>query len=116
MVIALTVVDRGGLLPADLMHLLRQRTQKLSHFFDGVEQCRLSVDGPGQHSLAERVRVRLYLSVSGTEIAVSHQSGEDLSSAIRSAFDAAVRRLKAHARLARKPRREADGRPMRRAT
>ncbi|HZN62957.1 MAG TPA: HPF/RaiA family ribosome-associated protein [Planctomycetota bacterium] len=115
MVIPLKVVDRDRLLPADLMQRLRKRTQKLAHFFDGVEECRLSVDGPGQHPLAERVRVRLYLSVSGTEVAVSHQSGEDLSIALRSAFDAADRRLKAHARLARTGGSKAGRGPKRRA-
>jgi hypothetical protein len=102
MVIPLKVVDRGRLLPPDLMEGLRRRTQKLAHFFDGVEECRLRVDGPGRHQLARRVRVRLYLSVSGSEIAVSHQCGENVSTALRSAFEAADRRLKAHARLAGK--------------
>jgi len=44
MVIPLKVVDRDRLLPADLMQRLRKRTQKLAHFFDGVEECRLSVE------------------------------------------------------------------------
>jgi len=97
------------------MQRLRQRTQKLAHFFDGVEECRLSVEGPGQHQPAKRVRVRLYLSVSGTEVAVSRQSGEDLSVALRSAFDAADRRLKAHARFARSGGSTAGRGPKRRA-
>jgi len=74
----------------------------LAQLFSGVEECRLTVDGTRRHHVADRVRVRLYLSVSGNEIAVSHQSGENLSVALRSAFDAAARRLKAHARLSRK--------------
>jgi hypothetical protein len=111
MVVPLVVVDRRGLLPADVSEKLLERTQRLAHFFKGVEHCRLNVDGPGQHPLQARVRVRLYLGVSGTEIAVSHQGGEDLSIALHSAFDAADRRLKAHARLVRGARRAAGRRP-----
>lgn len=115
MVIPLRLMDRDRLLPAGLEEKLRTRIQKLSHIFDGVMECRLTVDGPGQHPLKDRVRVRLYLSVPGTEIAVTHQGGEDAAIAIRSALAAGVRRLETHARLARKPRVDPGRRPMRKA-
>lgn len=115
MAIPLRLMDRDRLLPAGLEEKLRTRIQKLAHIFAGVKECRLTVDGPGQHPLKDRVRVRLYLSVPGTEIAVTHQGGEDAAVAIRSALAAGVRRLETHARHVRKLPVDVRGRPMRRA-
>jgi hypothetical protein len=115
MVIPLIVVDRGELIPPGLTEKLRLRTQRLAHFFESVKECRLNVDGPGQHPLPNRVRVRLYLSVPGTEIAITHQGGDDLSIALRSAFDAADRRLETYARHVRSSRKASDRGPKRKA-
>ena len=115
MVISLVVVDRGQLIPPGLTEKIRVRTQRLAHFFESVKECRLNVDGPGQHPLPNRVRVRLYVSVPGDEIAITHQGGDDLSIALRSAFDAADRRLEKYARNVRSSRETSDRRPKRKA-
>jgi len=101
MPIPLRLWDRGKLLPATLTAHIHERTQKLSHFFERVKECRVVIDGPGQHQLRDRVRVRIHLTVPGSEIAVTRQGGADLSIAIRAAFDAADRRLEDYVRLAR---------------
>ena len=108
MSIPLKLVDHGELLSLGLTEKVRGRTRELALLSSGVEACRLTVDRAGKHRRPNRVRVCLYLSVSGNEIAVSHQRGENLSVALRSAFEAASRRLKAHARLGRKSSRQ-DG-------
>jgi ribosome-associated translation inhibitor RaiA len=101
MPIPLKLKDPGRLLSDDLAEHIRERTDKLSHFFERVKECRVSVDGPGQHTLRDRIRVRIYLTVPGKEIAITRQGGEDLPTAIRSAFDAADRRLEEYVRLIR---------------
>ena len=75
MTIPLKVVDRGRLLSEGLADHIRERTEKLSHFFGGVRQCRVTVDGPGQHPLRGRIRVRVTVSVPGSEIAINRQTG-----------------------------------------
>ena len=102
MPIPLKVVDRAELLTRQLLEHVRERSEKLSHFFNRVEQCRVTVDGPGQHALRGRVRVRIYLSVPGSEIAINRLAAEDLPIAIRKSFDAADRRLEDYVRSERK--------------
>lgn len=101
MPIPLKLMDRGRLLPEALAEHIRERTRKLAHVFGRVKECRVTVDGPGQHRLRDRVRVRIYLTVPGSEIAVTRQGGQDLPIAIRAAFDAADRRLEEYVRLSR---------------
>ena len=102
MAIPLKVVDRGELLTGKLLEHVRERCQKLSHFFNRVKQCRVTVDGPGQHALRGRIRVRIYLSLPGSEIAINRLAAEDLPIAIRKSFDAADRRLEDHVRSGRR--------------
>jgi ribosome-associated translation inhibitor RaiA len=101
MPIPLRLWDRGKLLPATLAAHILERTQKLAQFFGRVKECRVVIDGPGQHELRDRIRVRIHLTVPGSEIAVTRQGGADLPAAICAAFDAADRRLEDYVRLAR---------------
>ena len=110
MPIPLKVMDRGKLLQGDLEEHIRERTEKLSHFFDRVKRCRVIIDGPGQHLLRDRVRVRIQLTVPGSEIAITRQGGADLPIAIRAAFDAADRRLEEYVRLKRETVRTSERR------
>jgi len=115
MAIPLKVVDRAGLLTGELAEHVRERTQKLAHVYGRVKECRVTVDGPGQHALRGRVRVRIYLSVPGSEIAINRLAAEDLPIAIRKSFDAADRRLEDYVRSARQSLKKARTRPKRRA-
>ncbi len=116
MTIRMTIIDQGKLLSPRLARHIDERTQKLGHFFDGVEGCRVRVDGPGQHPLHGRVRVRVYISVPGSEIAVNRRTGEDVAGAIRESFDAADQRLEDYVRRRHRNSKRAKRRPAGRAS
>jgi len=111
MTIPLKLVDPGRLLSPRLAEHVDERTQKLGHFFDGVQDCRVTVDGPGQHPRQGRIRVRVYLTVPGSEIAINHRTGENLPTAIRESFDAADQRLEDYVRRKRRSEKRAKRRP-----
>jgi hypothetical protein len=113
MPIPLKLVDRGKLLSEKLAGHIRERTEKLGHFFGSVRECRVTVDGPGQHPLRGRIRIRISLSVPGSEIAINRQTGADLPMAIRESFDAADQRLEDYVRLSRQSKKTAKRRPKR---
>ena len=102
MTIPLKLTDRDHLLSPGLADHIRERAQKLEHFFRGVQECRVTVDGPGQHPRRGRVRIRVRLSVPGSEILINRQTGEDLPMAIRESFDAADQRLEDYVRRSRR--------------
>ena len=114
--VPLKLVDRGRLLTEPLAEHIRERTDKLGHFFEKVQQCRVTVDGPGQHALKGRIRVRIHLSVPGSEIAINRQTGADLPMAIRESFDAADQRLEDYVRLTRQAHKTAKRRSRRKTT
>lgn len=101
MTIPLKIMDRGQLLTEGLAGHIRERTDKLAHFFGRVKQCRVTVDGPGQHPLQGRIRVRIHLSVPNSQIDINRRAGADLPTAIRESFDAADQRLEDYVRLSR---------------
>ena len=113
MTIPLKLVDRGGLLSSILAARIRELTQKLAQSYGRVKECRVTVDGPGQHSLRGRVRVRIYLSLPSSEIAINRLAAEDLPSAIRGSFDAAARRLEDFGRLEKESLKNSRRRPRR---
>ena len=115
MPIPLKIVDRGSLMTEGLAEHIRERTDKLGHFFGRVKRCRVMVDGPGQHPLPGRVRVRIQIVVPGSEIAIDRRTGADLPSAIRVSFDAADQRLEDYVRLGRKAVESAKRRQKRQA-
>lgn len=116
MTIRMKVVDQGRLLSPRLAEHIAERAEKLGHFFSGVEECRVRVDGPGQHPLRGRIRVRVYVSVPGSEIAINRQTGEDLPMAIRESFDAADQRLEDYVRRHHRNSKRAKRRPAGRAS
>ena len=113
MPIPLKIVDPGRHLVAGLADHIRERTEKLEQFFPGIKRCRVTIDGPGQHLLQGRFRVRIELSVPGSTIAINRQAGEDLAIAIRVSFDAADRCLEDYVRLDRQSQKGSKRRPKR---
>jgi len=111
MTIRTKVIDQGKLLSPLLAEHIEERAEKLGHFFSGVQECRVRVDGPGQHPLRGRIRVRVIVSVPGSEIAINRQTGEDLPLAIRESFDAADQRLEDYVRRRHRNSKRAKRRP-----
>lgn len=101
MPIRLKIVDRGRLVSEDLAEHIRERTEKLGHFFGRVKQCHVTVDGPDQHPLRGRIRVRIRIHVPDSEIVIDRQAGATLPIAVRESFDAADQRLEDYVRLGR---------------
>jgi hypothetical protein len=97
MAIRLKLMDRKHLLDERLTEHVRERTDKLGRIFDGVRECRVSVDGPEDGHF----RVRVYLSVPDAEVAIDRQVGADMPMAIRESFDAAEQRLGDYVRRGR---------------
>jgi len=101
MAIPLKLVDHGKLLTQGLVLHVQERTEKLSHFFERIKGCRVTVDGPGDHPLQGRFRVRISLSLPDAQIAINRQSGADLPMAIRESFDAADQKVEDYVRRSR---------------
>ncbi len=99
--IPLKLLDRTRLLTERLTAQIGARTEKLGHFSDRIRACHVTVDGPGQHPLKGRVRIRIRLLLPDSEIAINRQTGADLGTAIRESFDAADQRLGDYVRISR---------------
>jgi ribosomal subunit interface protein len=86
---------------------VRQRAQKLDTFFPRIMGCHVALEAPHRRRQTGRhYRVRIHVTVPGSEIVVSHAPGDtlanqDLYAAIDQAFDQASRRLEDHARRLR---------------
>ena len=85
--------------------VVQERTQKLGHFYDRIQNCRVVIEAPNRHSQKERkvFQVRIDVTVPGQELVVSHEPGEheaheDIHVAIRDAFAAMERQIKAYAK------------------
>jgi ribosome-associated translation inhibitor RaiA len=97
---------------------IRKRARGLDRYDDQIQRCDVWVESPhGHHRKGSLYAVRMRLTVPGDEIAIDSQPAEeDVSNAIRAAFDAGRRRLedklrrrrgrvKAHPRAERDPSR-----------
>lgn len=79
---------------------IRERVDKLERIFGRVTSCHVFVEAPHKaHRKGNRFEVRVELRVPGTELAVNNKPGdvkahEDLSIAVRDAFNAMERQLR----------------------
>ena len=86
---------------------IREYAAELDRFFDQIMSCRVAVERQhGRHYQGNLFRVRLDITVPGREIVVGRESKpgrahQDVSVAIRDAFDAARRQIEDHARIYR---------------
>jgi hypothetical protein len=97
----LRLEDPGRLLSAELAEHVGERVRKLEHFCGWIRRCRVVVDGPGEHPLPGRYRVRVHLLVGKSRIVIDRRAGPDLPAAIRDSFDAADQRVEDHVRISR---------------
>lgn len=80
---------------------IQERAARLERFYERIVRVRVTVEGPGRHHRAGNHRVRIDLTVPGSEIVINRQAGETVGEALREAFDAAGRRLEDHVRKTR---------------
>ncbi|HMC13543.1 MAG TPA: ribosome-associated translation inhibitor RaiA [Gallionellaceae bacterium] len=81
---------------------IRDKAKKLDEFFDHIMSCRVVVEVPHKHHhQGKQFKVRIDISVPGSEIVVNRDHDEDVYVALRDAFDAAKRQLEDYARKLR---------------
>ena len=73
----------------------RRRLEKLNHFYNRIQSCRLTIELEGKHHTQGRnFDVRIDMSVPGEELVVSHaHRNEDVYVALKDATASAKRRL-----------------------
>jgi ribosomal subunit interface protein len=98
----LQITSRSVELTPAIEGAIRERAERLERFFQPIIACRVVVETPHRHQhKGHQHNVRLDITVPGEEIVVRREPREDLYVAIRDAFDAARRRLKARGRKQR---------------
>lgn len=79
-------------------HDIRTRVAKLEGLFDKIVSCRVVVEAPSKNAAgAAAFAVKIDINVPGQDIVVRPDPTADVHSAVVAAFDAAKRRLRAHA-------------------
>lgn len=92
----LRITIRGLDHSAALDDYIRERCEKLEQFSSHLIGVEVTVDLSERHKHhGNRFDVRLILRIPGNDIVVDHQHDEDVYVAVRDAFDAASRQLKA---------------------
>jgi ribosomal subunit interface protein len=93
MQVPLEISTRRIELSPDLEADLRRRATKLERLYDRITSCRIAVERPSEHhNEGGPYRVRLDITAPGSEL-VADKQAEDLSLAIRDAFQAAERQI-----------------------
>jgi len=98
-------ISLRGIAPSDaLQRAIRDKAQKLEHFYDRITGCRvaLTLDARHQHQ-GRQFSVHVGVKVPGGTIEVSREHDKNLYVALRDAFDAARRQLEDYAREKRAP-------------
>lgn len=86
-----------------LEEVIRARADKLDETYSLI-RCAVVVESPHHHARNGTLfTARVSLTVSGAEIAVTHEPHEDPYTAVRQAFEAARRRLSVRRRRRRAP-------------
>lgn len=85
---------------------VREKAARLEHYFDRIIGCRVVIEAPHRRRTGGLYNVRIEISVPGKNIHVGragprNHAHEDVTVAIRDAFDAARRLLEDHARRMR---------------
>jgi ribosomal subunit interface protein len=81
---------------------IREKVDKLDHFYPHIMSCRVTVEMPGKHkNQGKDFAIRIDITVPGSEIVVNKEHGEDIYVVLRDAFDAAKRQLEDYGRKQR---------------
>lgn len=97
MELPLTINAHDVILPEPLQAAIREKAAKLDKINGHLIGCRVTVEGPGSHHRnGGPYKVRIEISVPGSELVINQKEAADMTLAIRDAFDAARRRLEEH--------------------
>jgi ribosome-associated translation inhibitor RaiA len=81
---------------------IRDKAAKLDTIYDRIIRCRVILEAPvGHHRHGGPFKVRIDVTVPGSELVVNRQEDDDLPISIRNAFDAMRRRLEDYVRQQR---------------
>jgi ribosomal subunit interface protein len=81
---------------------IREKADKLGHFYDRITNCRVVVEMPQRHKHQGKLHsVRIDLTVPGAELVANHAQHEDVYIALRDAFTAITRQLEDYVRKQR---------------
>jgi len=98
-------ISLRGVAPSDaLQRSIREKAQKLEHFYDRITGCRVALTLDARHQRQGRqFSVHVGVKVPGGAIEVTREHDRNLYVALRDAFDAARRQLEDYAREQREP-------------
>jgi len=93
-------ISLRGIAPSDaLIRGIRDKTQKLEHFYDRITGCRVALALDARHERqGGQFSVHVGVKVPGGTIEVTREHDRNLHVALRDAFDAARRQLQDYAR------------------
>lgn len=96
----LKITSRDFTLSAAFETEIREKAAALDTYYPRISGCEVTVEAPAiiHHRKGGPFLVRVRLTLPGRELVVDHQEQEELSQAIREAFDAARRQLEDYAR------------------
>lgn len=96
----LKITSRDFVLTEPVEAEIRRRAAALDNYYQRLSGCEVIVEAPAikHHRKGGPFIVRIRLTTPGKELAVDHQAEEEISQAIREAFDAARRVLEDHVR------------------
>jgi cold shock CspA family protein/ribosome-associated translation inhibitor RaiA len=102
MEIPLQITAHDFTLSATIATEIREKAARLDSYYNGIVRCHVVVEAPvGHHRRGGPYNVRIDVTVPGSELVVNRQESEELSVAIRDAFDAMRRRLEDYGRSQR---------------
>lgn len=81
---------------------IKEKADKLDHFYPSIMSCRITVELIGKHKhQGNQFSVKVDITVPGKEIVISRDHHEDVYVALRDAFDIATRQLEDYGRRQR---------------
>ncbi|HJY76435.1 MAG TPA: HPF/RaiA family ribosome-associated protein [Burkholderiales bacterium] len=98
-------ISLRGVAPSDaLERAIREKAQKLEHFYDRITGCRVALTLDAYHQRqARQFSVHVGVKVPGGAIEITREHDKSLYAALSNAFDAARRQLQDYASEQREP-------------
>jgi cold shock CspA family protein/ribosome-associated translation inhibitor RaiA len=96
----LKITSRDFALTEPVEAEIRRKAEGLDNYYQRLSGCEVTVEAPAikHHRKGGPFTIRIRLTVPGKELEVDHQNAEEISAAIREAFDAARRVLEDYVR------------------